>query len=258
MSLPPDVYERLGGDGESVAETLAELAADHALLRESVARYAGRGGAGPGGVDDAAAGSNDAAAGSNDAAAGPDEVDGSDGPAGDGPDEGDPEGMAGDGPTGDVTSEDGPAGDVTAEGGPAGDAGVESVFELPPPIAVLLGFESIESDDGRTVLTFQPGPEHANPMGTLHGGVLCDVGDAAMGTAYASTLAPDESFATVELDVKFLRPVWDQHLTATAEVVHRGRTTGLVECDVVGPDGELVARLNSVCTTLRGDRAAGR
>jgi acyl-coenzyme A thioesterase PaaI-like protein len=44
------------------------------------------------------------------------------------------------------------------------------------------------------------GPQHANPMGTLHGGVLCDLADAAMGMAFASTLAPGESFTTMALE----------------------------------------------------------
>lgn len=41
-------------------------------------------------------------------------------------------------------------------------------------------------------------------MGTLHGGVLCDLADAAMGMAFASTtLAPDESFTTIALSISF-------------------------------------------------------
>jgi uncharacterized protein (TIGR00369 family) len=95
-------------------------------------------------------------------------------------------------------------------------------------------------------------------MGTLHGGVLCDLGDAAMGTAFASTLGEGESFTTLELDVKYLKPVWDADLTATAEVVKRGRQTGLVECDVTDDEGSLVAKLNSVCMVLRGEAASGR
>ncbi|MFQ5771237.1 MAG: PaaI family thioesterase, partial [bacterium] len=50
--------------------------------------------------------------------------------------------------------------------------------------------------------------QHANPMGTLHGGVLCDIADAAMGMAYASTLEQGESFTTLELKINFLKPVW--------------------------------------------------
>lgn len=131
-------------------------------------------------------------------------------------------------------------------------------LETNPPIAELLGFQLESFDDGEAVVTFEPGPEHANPMGTLHGGVLCDIGDLAMGAAYGSTLADDESFTTLELDVKFRRPVWGEPLTATAQVMDAGRTVGLVTCDITGPEGELVAHLQSTCLTLRGESAEGR
>jgi len=38
-------------------------------------------------------------------------------------------------------------------------------------------------------------------MGTLHGGVLCDLTDATMGRAFASTLEPEESFTTISLTI---------------------------------------------------------
>ena len=131
-------------------------------------------------------------------------------------------------------------------------------LETNPPIAELLGFQLESVGDGEAVVTIEPGPEHANPMGTLHGGVLCDIGDLAMGAAYASTLGDDESFTTLELDVKFRRPVWEQPLTATGQVMDAGRTVGLVTCDITGPEGELVAHLQSTCLTLRGESAEGR
>src|SRR3989442_11814651 len=55
--------------------------------------------------------------------------------------------------------------------------------------------------------------QHFNPMGTLHGGILCDIADAAMGIAFASTLGPGESFTTVELKINFLHPVRDRKST---------------------------------------------
>jgi uncharacterized protein (TIGR00369 family) len=75
------------------------------------------------------------------------------------------------------------------------------------PVARLIGFEAKDIRDGRAGVTLSAGPQHANPMGTLHGGILCDIADAAMGMALASTLATGESFTTVELKVNFLRPV---------------------------------------------------
>jgi uncharacterized protein (TIGR00369 family) len=82
------------------------------------------------------------------------------------------------------------------------------------PIARLIGFETKQIGDGRATVTLTAGPQHANPMGTLHGGILCDIADAAMGIAFASTLESGESFTTVELKINFFRPVWNAILTA--------------------------------------------
>jgi len=90
------------------------------------------------------------------------------------------------------------------------------------PVARLIGFEAKDIGDGRATVTLSAGPQHANPMGTLHGGILCDVADAAMGMAFASTLAPEESFTTVELKINFFRPVWQAPLRAEGTVVQRG------------------------------------
>jgi uncharacterized protein (TIGR00369 family) len=55
------------------------------------------------------------------------------------------------------------------------------------PVARLIGFEAENIGEGRATVTLAAGPQHANPMGTLHGGILCDIADAAMGIAFAST-----------------------------------------------------------------------
>jgi acyl-coenzyme A thioesterase PaaI-like protein len=100
----------------------------------------------------------------------------------------------------------------------------------PPPVAKPIGFTLASIDPGCAVVEFSADSCHANPMGTLHGGILCDIADAAMGMAYASTLAEGESFTTL----------------------------GLVECDIVDDQGRLVARASSTCMMLRGDDARGR
>jgi len=126
------------------------------------------------------------------------------------------------------------------------------------PVARLIGFEAKEIADGRATVILAAGPQHANPMGTLHGGILCDIADAAMGIAFASTLAPEESFTTVELKINFFRPIWQARLRAEGIVVQRGRTIGYVECDVTDEENRLVAKAASTCMVLRGEKSAGR
>ena len=126
------------------------------------------------------------------------------------------------------------------------------------PVARLIGFEPSEIGNGKAIVTLQAGPQHANPMGTLHGGILCDIADAAMGMAFASTLSEQESFTTVELKINFFRPVWQAQLRAEGTVIHRGKTVGYMECDVTDENKRLIAKASSTCVVLRGDKAAGR
>ena len=128
----------------------------------------------------------------------------------------------------------------------------------PPPVATLIGFTIGSIVPGRVVMEMEAGPQHANPMGTVHGGILCDLADAAMGMAYASSLDEGETFTTLELKINFLKPVWSGRLSATGRLVKGGATVGLVECDIHDDKDRLVARASSTCMTLRGEQGAGR
>jgi uncharacterized protein (TIGR00369 family) len=121
----------------------------------------------------------------------------------------------------------------------------------PPPVAKLIGFNLRSAERGRALLDMEAGPQHWNPMGGLHGGILCDIADAAMGIAYASTLAEGESFTTVELKINFLRPFKQGHLVAEGWVVNGGRRLGLTEAEVRDDNGRLIAKASSTCMTLR-------
>jgi uncharacterized protein (TIGR00369 family) len=134
----------------------------------------------------------------------------------------------------------------------------QTTRRIPPPIAELLGMTFVSAGDGLAVIDLEASERHTNPMGTLHGGVLCDLADLAMGAAFASTLSEGESFTTLELKINFLKAIWQAHLRATGRIVRRGRTVGLVECDIVDETGSLVARASSTCLTLRGEEASRR
>ena len=137
--------------------------------------------------------------------------------------------------------------------------GVHLPVQMPPAINRLLGITLIEVAAGKTVMTLQTVmAQHANPMGTLHGGVLCDLGDAAIGSAHFTTLAPGESFTSLDLRINFFRPVWEDMLTATAQARHLGRTVSYYECTIVNSQGKTVAIVTSSVMTLRGDAAKGR
>ena len=126
------------------------------------------------------------------------------------------------------------------------------------PVADLIGFSIEPLGNGKAVGWLDAGRRHANPMGTVHGGIMCDVADAAMGIAFVTTLQADESFTTMSLTINFFRPVWEARLRFDARVVNRSKNTGYLECDVTNPEGRLIAKAMSTCTVLRGDQAKVR
>ena len=131
--------------------------------------------------------------------------------------------------------------------------------EIPPPAAATkLGMRLTSFAAGEAVVTLDADATHANPMGTVQGGILAAIADAAMGWAYMTTLAEGESYTTLELKTNFLRPVRAGRLEARARVRNAGRTVGLVECDVLADGGKVAAYAVSTCMILRGEAAAGR
>lgn len=127
-----------------------------------------------------------------------------------------------------------------------------------PPVAELVGFRLVEASDGEARFELEAGRQHWNPMGTVHGGILVDVADAAMGTALGMTLADGETFTTIELHANYFKPVWHGTLTAIGRIVRRTRTLAMAECDITDESGSLVARLSSTCLVLSGKAAEGR
>lgn len=124
--------------------------------------------------------------------------------------------------------------------------------QQPPPIAQLIGFSLKSIEPGRAILELDASDRHHNPMGTLHGGIYCDLADAAMGYACAATLAEGESFTTIELKINFLRGVSQGRITAQAQVVKSGSTIAYVECEVKDDQGRLVAKVASTCLKMKG------
>jgi uncharacterized protein (TIGR00369 family) len=127
----------------------------------------------------------------------------------------------------------------------------------PPPVGRLIGFRMVAAEVGRVTFELEAGPQHSSPPGTLHGGVLCDVADAAMGCATLSQLQEGESFATVELKINFLKPVWTGLLTAVGSVIKAGRTITFCDCRVTDQGGSLVAYATCTQMTLRDQSAGG-
>ena len=120
-----------------------------------------------------------------------------------------------------------------------------------PPVGELLGAHLLDYGNGQATITMEVGAAHHNAMGTLHGGLLGALADMAIGAALATTLEEGESFTTLTLNANYLRAVVEGPLTASAEVVRRGRRTALVRCRVDHGDRH-VAEFDSTCMILTG------
>jgi uncharacterized protein (TIGR00369 family) len=132
-------------------------------------------------------------------------------------------------------------------------------FRYPPAISKTLGLKLVEIGERTATVEMTTSTEsHANPMGTVHGGILCDLADCAIGTAHATMLSAGESFTSLDLQINFFRPVWNEKLRAVAKPVHSGKTISRYVCDVTKADGKLVAQIFSSVMTLRGKEASGR
>jgi uncharacterized protein (TIGR00369 family) len=128
----------------------------------------------------------------------------------------------------------------------------------PPPVSQLVGFRMTEAREGFVAMELEVEERHTSPPGSVHGGVLCDIADAAMGCAYG-TLLDDETatWTTVELKINYLRPAMPgARLRAEGRVVNVGRTLALTECDVRNEEGKLVARASSTVMLLAANRPA--
>lgn len=126
-------------------------------------------------------------------------------------------------------------------------------LRYPTAISQLLGMTVVQIDVQTAAVQMAVQPlVHGNQQGTVHGGTIAELVDAAIGTAHSTVIGAGESFATIELSVRYLRPVWETILTASAAVVHAGRTIAHYRCEVHDDPGRLVAVAESSVMTLRG------
>jgi uncharacterized protein (TIGR00369 family) len=112
----------------------------------------------------------------------------------------------------------------------------------PAPITGLLGIEVRGAREGRATVVLEADRRHHNALGTVHGGIYCDLADVAFGIALAMQCEDDEAFAAVEIHASYFRPVREGSLTAVARVVRRGRTTAYLECEIT-ERADLVAKV---------------
>jgi uncharacterized protein (TIGR00369 family) len=123
----------------------------------------------------------------------------------------------------------------------------------PPPMAVVMNFSIEELEEGRAVFIGEPGEEHYNPIGVVHGGYASTILDSALGCAVHTTLPAGVGYTSQTLEVKYLRPISRDTgaVRAEAHVVHRGRKTATSEARLISETtGKLLATGTSTCLII--------
>lgn len=116
--------------------------------------------------------------------------------------------------------------------------------EIPAaPIASHIQMQLVEVEDGTVTFHCHPDQSHYNPIGMVHGGLVCTLLDSALGCATHTTLAAGIGYSSIELKVNYLRPVSASSgpLVCTGRVTKPGRRVAFAEGEVVDNTGKVVA-----------------
>lgn len=122
----------------------------------------------------------------------------------------------------------------------------------PPAVTTLLGgcITSVDLEAGTLESGYRGDERFANPAGQVQGGMLAAMLDDVTAFLVTATLGPQESCATLNLNVSFLRPAMPGPLLGRSKLVRRGRDV----CHVAGEllqDGKVVATAVATCMVVR-------
>jgi uncharacterized protein (TIGR00369 family) len=126
--------------------------------------------------------------------------------------------------------------------------------KLPPaPIAALLGFRPVEVEEGRVVFEVTPDESVYNPIGMVHGGLVCTLADTVAACAVHSTLPAGLAYTSIDLNVSYTRPVTRDSgtLRAIGTVVKPGRRVAFSKAEILDGLGKVVATATSSCLIMQ-------
>jgi len=124
----------------------------------------------------------------------------------------------------------------------------------PPPIAAHFGFGLARVEPGEVTFVCTPDESVYNPIGLVHGGLVCTLLDSVTGCAVQSTLPAGVGYTSIEIKVSYLRPVHGHTGTMNARgwVTKPGRRVAFAEGDVRDAEGKVLATASSTCLIMAG------
>ena len=116
-------------------------------------------------------------------------------------------------------------------------------------IAQTLGYDVVEAESGRVVITLVPNATHLNPAGTVHGGLTATLLDSCMGLAVQSTLEKGTAQTTLEFKISLIRPITVEtgEIRAEGRILNCGRRIGTADGRVTDAQGRLLAHGTTTC-----------
>ncbi len=118
-----------------------------------------------------------------------------------------------------------------------------------PPISILMNFRLAEVENGRALFLCTPDEFHYNPIGVVHGGLICTLCDSACGCAVHTTLPAGMAYTTLDVHVHMTRPLSAQtgEIRCEGRVLHAGRRMATAEAKVTDARGKLYGHATSTC-----------
>ena len=121
-----------------------------------------------------------------------------------------------------------------------------------PPIAQLMGFTLVEVAPGLAVFECTPDESVYNPIGLVHGGLVCTLADSAAGCAVQTSLDAGVAYTSIDINVTYLRPVTKDSglIRATGRLTKPGRKVAYATVEVTDSEGKLLAQATSSCLIM--------
>jgi acyl-CoA thioesterase len=120
-----------------------------------------------------------------------------------------------------------------------GDVSPDFLREVPKNFGILhlLGMKIVKAQAGVGQVSIQVDGRLMHPQQMVHGGVIFTIADTAMSMALMSVIPQGSRFGTIEAKINFMLPAGSGELLAEGILVHKGRSTAVVEATVYNIDG---------------------
>ncbi len=112
------------------------------------------------------------------------------------------------------------------------------------------GMDLVSVGDGRAEVSIRLEPQHFNPQGIVHGGIIAAVADTSIGLALRSMLKAGFTHRTAQLNVHFLAKGEGDLLLGMGRSIHLGQRMGYGEAEVADGQGRLLARATATFIVL--------